>query len=123
MAVSTAATTAAVGGLGWTTGLQAAAPTTTTAIDASGNALVGGPASALTSYRIGTVNGGVAQTSFFPLVQVDEGAIGVFGMTPAWNYLDGSLILNPGYFGAVTGSVLFASLVVRVGLMWAEIPF
>jgi hypothetical protein len=119
--VSTAATSS-VGGLGWTSGVQVAAPTTTTAIDASGNMLVGGPSGQVKSYRIGTVSAGVAATTFMPLLQVDTGAITVSNMTPSWTILDGSLIVTPGNFGAVTGSVLFTTLVINIGLVWAEIP-
>lgn len=119
-AVVQTAATSSVGGLGWTTGLQPSAPTTTTAIDGSGNALVGGPASALTAYEIGTVNG--TQTTFCPLIQVDTGAITVQNMTPAWIPLKGVFVLTPGNFGSITGSVLFTSLVIYVGLMWAELP-
>lgn len=120
-AVVATAATSSVGGLGLTMGLQPLVPTTTTAIDAKGNALMGGPASALSLFRIGTVNG--TQTTFFPLIQVDTGAITTQNMTPAWNYLDGSFVINPGYFGAITGSVLFTTLVINIGLMWAELPF
>lgn len=119
-AVTVTAATSSVGGLGWTMGAQPAVPTTTTAIDAKGNALVGGPASAMSLFQIGTVNG--TQSSFFPLIQVDTGALTVSNMTPAWNYLDGSMVVTPGYFGSVTGSVLFTTLVIYVGLMWAELP-
>lgn len=119
-AVTVTAATSSVGGLGWSSGVLATAPTSTTAIDAQGNALIGGPASALSAYQIGTVT--TVASSFMPLIQVDTGALGVQNMTPAWIPLDGAFAITPGTWGAVTGSVLFTTLVIYVGLMWAELP-
>lgn len=119
-AVTVTAATSSVGGLGWSSGVLATVPTSTTAIDGQGNALIGGPGSALSAFQIGTVT--TVATSFMPLVQVDTGALTVQSMTPAWIQLNGALAVTPGTWGAVTGSVLFTSLVIYVGLMWAELP-
>lgn len=98
---------------------QSAAPTSTTAIDSTGNLLVGGAASACTAYRVGTT---VDNKWFFPLGAFHTGALTVdtFGM--GWFDLDGMIIVPPNCYVSVAASATATTLVMQACLVWEEIP-
>ncbi len=106
------------GGVGFT----GAAGTTTasTAIDASGNALAGGPNSAVNVYRVATP--ATVGASFMPILQTDTGALTVSNMTPAFTILDGAFVIPPGTWGSIAASATLTTLQLSVGLLWAELP-
>lgn len=118
--LSTAATAAGSLGLTGAAG-QNTAPGTTTAIDASGNMLIGGPVSAMGGiYRIGTPTNAGAQ--FMPVIAVGTGAITAVEVEPAWVEVGGGLIIPPGCWGSVAGNVTLTAGVMAIGLLWAEMP-
>jgi hypothetical protein len=106
-------------GLAGSTG-QAIAPSSTTAIDASGNAYVGGPASAMGGiYRLGTVAN--PSTMFAPIFNVGTTATSaMFG--PSFIDLGGAMVVPPGNCGFLAGSVVLTTLQVSIALIWAELP-
>ena len=118
--LSTASTVAGALGISGAAG-QVIAPTATTAIDALGNALIGGPASALGGvYRVGTpTNPG---TQFLPLIAVGTGAITAVEIEPSFVELGGLAIVPPGSWAAVAGSSTLTGGVLQIGLVWAELP-
>jgi hypothetical protein len=99
---------------------QSVAPTTTTAIDGSGNMLVGGASSSVTAYRIGTpANAG----SFFqPLAHVHTGALTVDNFGIAWIPVDGMLVLPPGAWCSLAGSAVLTTLQAGMSIVWCELP-
>jgi hypothetical protein len=101
-------------------GGQAVAPGSTTAIDATGNCLIGGPASGCTAYRIGTPTN--AGGFFHPLVQVGTGAITIVTAQPSWIDLGGMFIIPPSAWGSVAAGATLTAGVLGVGLVWAELP-
>lgn len=109
---------AAAGGVGFTgnTGGNSA----NTAIDASGNALAGGPNSAVNVYRVATPTN--AGNFFMPLAQVDTGALTVSNMTPAWIRVDGAFVIPPGNWGGLAASATLTTAQLSMGLIWAELP-
>lgn len=119
-ALSTA--TSVANALGFTgNGGQAVAPTATTAIDASGNCLVGGPVTGMGGvYRIGTPSNAGGQ--FTPLLQVGTGAITI--VTAAISFFDvgGLFVIPPGSWGAIAAGATLTSGVLGIGLIWAELP-
>lgn len=118
---STSVVTTVAGGLGLTGGPgQVAAPTSTTAIDASGNMLIGGPASACTTYRVGTPV--AAGLQLVPFAQVHTGALTVDTTGVCWVDFEGGMIVPPGSWGSVAGTASLTTLQVQVALIWAELP-
>lgn len=118
VSVLTVVASTVAGGLGFT-GASGTVPAGT-AIDASGNALSGGPASGVSAYRRATpANVG---TFFMPFAQVDTGALTVASMTPAWISIDGGFIIPPGTWGSVAGSATLSTAQLSIGLIWAELP-
>ena len=122
VAFSSSVVTTVAGGLGITGASgQNAAPSTATAIDASGNALVGGPSSGMGGvYRLGTVAN--AGGFFVPFAEFHTGALTVdtFGLT--WVPLDGMFLCPPGGWISVAGTATLTTLQVAVALVWAELP-
>lgn len=118
MSSSVASTVA--GGLGFTgNSSQAVAPTTTTAIDKTANCLIGGPASACTTYRVGTpANAG---NFFVPLVQVHTGALTVDTLGYNWMDIDGMFVVPPSTWFSIAASATLTTLQVSVALIWAEV--
>ena len=100
-------------------GGQSAAPTSTTAIDSTGNLLVGGAASACTAYRVGTT---VENKWFLPLADVHTGALTVDTGGFHWIDLEGMLTVPPSSFVSVAASATATTLVMQVALIWEEIP-
>ncbi len=116
---TTVPSTGTAGAFGITYGPQNAAPTATTAIDASGNMLAGGPSSALTVYR--TATPAAAGTSFVATYQCGLTAVSA-QFVPAWVEMGGIIILPPGNFLALAGSSTMTNGVFKAGLLWAEFP-
>ena len=117
--ISTANTVATSIGITGNTG-RSAAPGTTTAIDASGNTLIGGSAPQMNVYRIGTVTN--AGNRFIPLapystqaVTVPSGGVGLID-------LGGSIIVPPGSWASVSFAATATTGVIQLGLLWAELP-
>jgi len=112
---------AAAGALGLTGGVsQAAAPTGAAAIDGSGNMLVGGPQSGVQAYRTGTVVN--AGGFFLPLVQVHTGALTVDTTHSTWIDIGGAMIIPPGGWGSLAGSVVLTTAQIQAQIVWAELP-
>jgi hypothetical protein len=117
--LTTASAAAAV--LGITAGIgQVQAPTSTTAIDTSGNMYLTGPAPACSVYRVGTVTN--AGTRFLPLGAIHTGAVTVDTTPAQWVWLEGSMIIPPNCYAAVAASVVATTAVMQIGLIWEETP-
>lgn len=99
---------------------QTAAPSATTAIDSVGNCNIGGPTSACTAYRKGTVTN--AGTFFMPLGGVDTGAITVGLTDDNLIHLGGAVAVPPGAWVSVAASAALTSAVMQIGLWWMEAP-
>jgi hypothetical protein len=99
---------------------QAAAPTTTTAIDGSVNCNLVGPAGLCNVYRKGTVS--AAGAFFLPTHTLDTGAVTVSNTAPAWVDLGGSIVVPPGAWASVAASATATSAVLHIALLYAEIP-
>lgn len=119
---STSVVTTVAGGLGLTGNIgQNSAPSTATAIDASGSLILGGPVSQLGGvYRIGTILN--AGNIFLPFAQVHTGALTVDTTLLTWMDVGGALIIPPGGWGSPAGSLLLSTLQVQIGIIWAEMP-
>ena len=98
---------------------QSAAPTTTTAIDSTGNLLIGGAASACTAYRVGTT---VENKWFMPLAAFHTGALTVDTFGLGWFDLDGMIVVPPNSFVSVAASATATTLVMQACIVWEEIP-
>lgn len=117
--ITVVTTVAAALGLTGNTG-QTSAPTSTTAIDSSGNCLVGGAASASTAYRVGTpANAGAF---LIPLLALHTGALTVD--TGMMGFIDvaGLLVIPPGAWGSIAASATATTTVAQLGLVYSEIP-
>ncbi|HEV3223859.1 MAG TPA: hypothetical protein VGZ90_13315 [Puia sp.] len=118
---SSSVVTTVAGGLGLTgNGGQSVAPGTTTAIDASGNMLIGGKTSGCNVYRIGTPANAGAQ--LFPFAQFHTGALTVDTTLLTWIDLGGAMIVPPGCWASPAGTATLTTLQVQIGLLWAELP-
>ena len=121
LAVSAGWTTApgATGVLGVTGNSgQTAAPTTTTAITASANMYLGLGAPTCNLYNIGTVAN--AGNFFMPTHSMSTAAT---PSDPTWQAIDGALIVPPGSWCAAAGAATLTTMVGKIGLLWAEIPY
>jgi hypothetical protein len=98
---------------------QAAAPTSTTAIDSTANLLIGGAASRCTSYRIGTT---VENKFFMPFAHVHTGALTVDTTGVQWIDLGGMITVEPGSFASIAASATATTLVASISLIWEEVP-
>jgi hypothetical protein len=117
--VSVVTTVAAALGITGAAG-QTAAPGSTTAIDASGNLKVGGPASAMNVYRVGTPTN--AGTFFLPLAYLHTGALTVDTQGNAMIPLEGSVVVPPNSWVSWAASATATTTVARLGMVWAELP-
>ncbi len=117
-AVLTVATSVAAA-IGITGGISVL-PTSTTAIDGATNCKMGGPASLCNTYRVGTV--ATAGAFFIPTHTLDTGAITTVAVAPTWVDLGGTIVVPPGGWAAVSASATATSGVLKIALMWAEIP-
>ena len=120
IASPTTASTVA-GAIGWASNAQPTAPTTATAITAVNAYAGGGPS------QMGAINGTstvlvVPTPIFLPLIAVNTGAVSVNGVGTNWLDIGGALIVGPGTVGYVCGSATLSTLVIQIGLVWAEVP-
>lgn len=98
---------------------QAAAPGSPTAIDASGNALIGGGAPQMNVYRLGTVTN--AGNRFLPLAPYSTQAVTVPQGGATWIDLGGAIIVPPGSWASVSFANTATTGVIQLGLLWAEL--
>lgn len=98
---------------------QSAAPTTTTAIDSQANLLIGGPAPAVSAYRVGTT---VENKFFFPFADLHTGALTVDTRGVQWVMLDGLITVPPNSFVSVAASATASTTVMNACIVWEEIP-
>jgi len=98
---------------------QTAAPSSTTTIDATGNMRVGGPASAMNVYRVGTPTN--AGGFFLPLAHLHTGALTVDTFGNALIPLEGSVVVPPQSWVSWAASATATTTVARLGMVWAEI--
>ena len=119
LGVTTVSTVAAA--LGITGGVgQNVVPTTTTAIDGSGNCYFGGAAAKVSSFRIGTV--AVAGAFLIPFGKLSTGALTVDNTGIGWIDLLGINSFGPGGWASVAASATATTTVATIGLIWAELP-
>ena len=110
----------AASALGITGGISVA-PTSTTAIDGSGNLNTGsGITAACNTYRKGTV--ATAGAWFMPTHGIGTGAVTLSSISPQWVDLGGSIVVPPGSWASVAASATATSAVLDIALIWAEIP-
>ena len=119
LGVTTVTTVAAALGITGGTG-QNVVPTSTTAIDGSGNCYFGGAAAKVSSFRVGTV--AVAGTFLIPFGQLHTGALTVDNTGIEWFDLWGALSFGPGGWASVAASATATTTVATIGLLWAELP-
>jgi hypothetical protein len=119
---STSVVTTVAGGIGLAGSVgQTITPSTTTAIDATGNCLLGGPATQLGGvFRVGTVANAASQ--FFPVAQFHTGALTVDTTGVTWQDVGGALVVTPGTCGFVAATVTLTTLAIQIGMIWAELP-
>ena len=119
---SSSVVTTVAGGLGFTGNAgQSTAPTTTTAITASGSTYIGGQVSQMGGvYNVGTVaNAGAV---FMPFAQFHTGALTVDTTAVTWIDIGGAIIIPQGSWGSVAASATLTTLQVGVNVIWAELP-
>lgn len=119
MGVGITVASAAASALGITGGTTTA-PSATTAIDASANTYMGGPAPRANLYRIGTVS--AAGTFFVPTYTLDTAALTAIPTTETWIDLHGAFVAPPGGFLAVAASATATTAQVAISLVFAEVP-
>lgn len=117
--VSTASTVAAALGITGGTG-QNLVPSSTTAIDGSGNAFLGGAAAKILSYRVGTVT--TAGAFLIPFGAVHTGALTVDIQPISWVDLAGVLTFGPGSWASIAASATASTTVATLSLLWVEHP-
>ena len=118
-AVLTTATTAGAIMLGTGTG-QTLAPTSTTAIDSTGNMLTGGPASQATAYRIGTVTNAVSR--LIPFIQVSSATTALPSTTINWMWFDGCILAPPTTYVTLCATPVLTTNVFSTFIIWEELP-
>lgn len=116
--VTTVTTVAAALGFTGNNG-QAAAPGSTTAIDSRANLLIGGPASAVTPYRVGTP--AQAGNFFLPLGALHTGALTVDNFNFAWFDIDGLITVPPNTWTSLAASATASTTVASLAIVWEEI--
>lgn len=99
---------------------QTSAPSSTTAIDKVQNLYIGGTLPACNTYRIGTPSS--AGNFFHPTHNLGTGAITAVNVLPAWVDIGGAIVVPPGSWVSLAAAATATSGVLKVGLMWAEIP-
>lgn len=118
-AITVVTTVAAALGLTGNKG-QPAAPTSTSAITASGNCRVGGNAPKCNVYSSGTVAS--AGNFFLPLIQLGTGALTVSDFAPGFIDVAGLVVVPPGSWCSIAASATATTTVAQLGLVWAEYP-
>jgi hypothetical protein len=117
---TTAATVA--GAIGWASNAQTTAPTTPGTALVAVNAYAGGGASQMGFIgSTGTVLI-LPVPIFMPLIAVNTGAVSVNGISQNWLDVGGALIVGPGTVGYICGSATLSTMVLQVGIVWAELP-
>lgn len=107
------------GALGIATGVTTL-PSSTTAIDATGNLYAGGPKSGATAYRIGTVS--TAASNFFPIAQITTAALTTSRDSMNWIDINRLVVIPPTYFMSLAGSATLSTTKLSACLIWEEIP-
>lgn len=120
VSMSSSVVTTVAAGIGLTGNSDQAAPGTTTAIDSNKNLLIGGPATRMSLYRIGTPTG--AGNFFYPIWQVHTGALTVDTTGTQWVELAGCVVVPPRAWVSIAASATASTLVANFGLIYAEIP-
>lgn len=116
---TTAATVA--GAIGWASNAQTTAPTSPTPIIAV-NAYAGGGTSQLGSISAAATVLVLPLPIFLPLIAVNTGAVSVNGVSQNWLDIGGAVVVGPGTVGYVCGSATLSTMVVHIGVVWAELP-
>ena len=119
LGVTVVSTVAAALGITGGTG-QNVVPTTTTAIDGSGNCYFGGAAAKVSSFRIGTVT--TAGAFLIPFGKLSTGALTVDNTGIAWIDLWGVNTFGPGGWASVSVSATATTTAATIGLIWTENP-
>lgn len=117
LGITVVSTVAAALGLTGNSG-QTSAPTSTTAIDSTGNLLQGGPASAATAYRIGTVTN--AGGKFLPFANLHTGALTVDSLGMTWIDIAGAWTVPPNSWVAIAASATASTTVMQAAIIWEE---
>jgi hypothetical protein len=117
--ITTASAVAGTVSVGTGTG-QVLAPTTTTAIDSTGNCYTGGPSSQATAYRIGTVTNVVSRQ--IPFIQISTATTALPDTTINWMWLDGAVLAPPTTYVTLTASATLTSAVINSFIIWEELP-
>lgn len=119
--IVTASTVAATLGITGNSG-QTAAPSSTTAITATANTFIGGgqQLSGCNVYNVGTVTN--AGNFFLPTHSIGTGAVTVSNTASEWVDIGGSIVVPPGSWASIAGSVAATTAVINIGILWAEIP-
>lgn len=111
---------AAAGAIGFTGAAGQTAAPTNTAIDAVGNAYVGGGASAMgTVARVATPTN--AGSLFVPIFDVGTTALTAQFCTTFFP-LDGAFVVAQGSWGSVAASATLTTAQLSIALVWAELP-
>lgn len=99
---------------------QTAAPGSTTAVDSNRNLLIGGAATRMTCYRLGTPSS--AGNFFIPLAQLHTGALTVDTSGVAWIDLGGLIVVPPTGWVSWAASATASTTVANLGFIYAEVP-
>lgn len=99
---------------------QTAAPGSTTAIDSNKNLFIGGAATRMSCYRVGTPSS--AGNFFIPLADVHTGALTVDTQGVAWFDLGGMIIVPPLAWVSWAASATASTTVGSFGFIYAEVP-
>ena len=92
----------------------------TTPIDSQSNMYIGGPASAMSLYRVATP--AAAGAFFLPFANLHTGALTVDNLGTAWIDLGGLIVVPPGAWASIAASATASTTVANFGLVWAELP-
>lgn len=99
---------------------QTAAIGSTTAIDSNKNLLIGGAATRMSVYRVGTPAS--AGNFFIPLAQLHTGALTVDTSGVAWVDLGGLIVVPPQAWVSWAASATATTAVTNLGFIYAEVP-
>lgn len=116
LGVTTASTVA--GAVGIATGVNASAPTGTSAVTLAGNLVAGGPTYQSSVYYTGAV---AAPTNYNVLGAINTGALTVDTVNSLVFDIGGAIVVPPGTYAAVTTNAAI-TCVTPVSLYWAEVP-
>lgn len=116
--VTTVTTVAAALGLTGNSG-QTSAPSATSAIDSTGNMLIGGALSAATAYRVGTVTN--PGNRFIPFADLHTGALTVDNLGMCWVDVAGMLTVPPNCWASIAASATASTTVASMSIIWEEL--